>query len=57
MVAAGKHCAASADADSYDCGMQALHWQKHITNSGDYTEKWRSVAENLLYHTVLLYSL
>jgi len=44
--------------DNSLCRMQALFhcWQKCMANNGDYHEKYCSVAENLLYLTVLLCS-
>ncbi|PNF14079.1 hypothetical protein B7P43_G02148 [Cryptotermes secundus] len=41
VIAAVRKCLASAGADFYGCGIQALvhRWQKCITNCGDYVEK------------------
>jgi len=49
----------TAGADLYECSMHyhVHHWQKCISNSGDYVEEQCFVAENLLYQTVLLCSL
>ena len=49
----------SASADYYEHNMYALvHcWWKCIANGSDYTEKQYFVAENLLYHTMLLCTL
>ena len=48
----------SSGADFYKWVMKALvhHWQECIANGGDYAAKWCFVAENLLYHLVLLCS-
>ena len=45
----------SADADIYECGMQAVvhDWRKCIDHGGDYVEYWCFVAGNLLCYCVL----
>lgn len=45
--------------DFYKCSMQTLVCccQMYIVNGGDHVEKLCFVAENLLYHTVLLCTL
>ena len=52
-------CVVFADADFFKHGVQTLvHcWWKCIASSGDYVEKLYSVAENLLYQLVLMWSL
>jgi len=51
IMGAMKQWVISAGANFYEHRLQALiHcWQKCIANGGDHAEKWRFVAENLLY--------
>ena len=59
IILAVKQWTTSADANFYECGMQALDhcWWKWTANGGGYAEKQCFVAENLLYQTVLFLSL